>query len=118
MPLLGITYFGFDPSTIKERKKIQTIKRNLLAFKSFYFLILICFALSVCFGTFYFLCIKFKSSFIIFLIFILFQIIMNLISLIVRINNIHNFIFKIIYKDEEENNGYRHIISFYIINIY
>ena len=43
LSLLGITYFGFDPLTIKKRKKIQIIKRNLLAFKIFYFLILICF---------------------------------------------------------------------------
>jgi len=42
---------------------------------------------------------------------------MNLISLIVRINNIHNFIFKIIYKDEEEDYSYKTLICFYIINI-
>jgi len=117
LSLLGITYFGFDPSTIKERKKIQTIKSNLLAFKSFYILILILSVLTTFFGYFVFKFIEFHSSFIIFLILILFHIIMYLILLIVRINNIHNFIFKIIYKDGEEEYAYKAIICFYIINI-
>ena len=122
MPLLGITYFGFDPSTIKERKKIQIIKRNLLAFKSFYILMPICFVFLVCLGIFVFNYIEyegieFNPFYNILFILLLFQTIMNLISLILPINNIHDFIFKIIYKDEKKDNYYKVKICFYIINI-
>ena len=34
-----------------------------------------------------------------------------------RINNIHNFVYKIIYKEEQKDNGYKAIICLYIINI-
>ena len=117
LPLLGITYFGFDPSTIKERKKIQTIKSNFLAFISFYILILIFFALSFCSGIISYYNEKFNSSFIIFLILVLFQIIMHLISLIIRKNYIHNFFFKIIYNNENYDIWYSIVIYYYIINI-
>ena len=114
--MLGITYFGFDPLTIKKRKEIQTIKSNLLAFKSFYILLLIFFVLLFFSGAFDLKFKEFIPSCIIFLM-ILFHIIMYLISLIVRINYIHNFIFKIIYKDEKEDKAYKRVICFYIINI-
>jgi len=77
--LLGITYFGFEPLTIKVGKEKQTTESNLLVFKIFYILIIICFALSACFGPFIYKYIKFISSFIIFLFLILFPIIINLI---------------------------------------
>ena len=107
LSLLGITYFGFDPSTIKKRKKIETLKRNFLVFKSFFIIINI-------FHVFlYFIFIYFYGTYqneintfdIIVLILILFQIMMYIISLIVRINNIHNFIYKIIYKKKDSGYG-------------
>jgi len=115
--LFAITYFGFNPSIIKKRKKIQIIISNLLAFKSFYILILICFFFMVCSGCFAFNYKEYNSPFIIFLILILFQIIMYVISIIVRINTIHNFIFKIIYKDEEKDNSHNIEICLYILNL-
>jgi len=118
LSLLGITYFGFDPSAIKKRKEIQIIKSNLLTFKSFYILKLIFFVLSPLTGIIF--CIRsFHPATLIFLIPTLFQIIMNLISLIVRINTIHNFIFKIIYKNkgEDEDYKYKNLISIYIITL-
>ena len=115
LSLLGITYFGFDPSTIKERKQIQAIKWIFLAFLIFQILMDI---LSILNGILrsYTLCLfSFYNFLLILLILILFQIIIYLIALIMRINNIHNFIFKIIYKYEENENEYKCIICFYII---
>ena len=120
LSLLGITYFGIDPSTIKKRKKIQTIKRNVLAFKIF-FIIKIIFYFFWLFWFCIFITIDHDEEidpfFIIVLILILFEIIMNLISLILRINIIHNFIFKIIYKNEDKDYKYKFQIIFYMFNI-
>ena len=116
--LVGITYFGFDPSSIKERKKMKTIGRYLIAFKIFFILQIICFVLSTFCIIFYFICNDLNLSLISFvwaIILLIFEIIMYLISLIARIKYIHNFIFKIIYKYEENENEYKCIICFYII---
>jgi len=131
---VGITYFGFDPSSIKDRKKIKTIERNLIVFKIFFILQLICCVLSTILVISFLIMIEgriFDNNnkclffFILFLIIILiiFEITMFLFSLIVRINEIHNFIFAIIYKDKDEDeknaidneNIYKFTISLYII---
>ena len=124
--LVGITYFGFDPSSIKERKKIKTLERNLNTFKAFFILQIIFFVLStiLVFSSLLLICNRDhnnKKKCLIFIIFfakiimIIFEIIMYLISLIIRIKDIHNFIFKIIYKDEKNEKEYKGIIYFYII---
>ena len=122
--LVSISYFGFDPPSIKERKKIKTLERNLLVFKIFYILQPICFILSSILV--YSEYINFENRkclqlIIIFfkIIMIIFEMYMYLSSLIVRIKDIHNFIFGIIYEDKDkkiDNEGfYKLIISSYII---
>ena len=123
---VGITYFGFDPSSIKERKKIKTLERNLNVFKTFFILQIIFFVLSTILVFSSFLLIdkrdyNNKRKYLIFIIIpvkiiiIIFEIFMYLFSLIIRIKYIHNFIFKIIYKDEKNEKEYKGIICFYII---
>ena len=50
--LLGITYFGFDPLTIKGRKEIQAIRRSLIIKKIFSILRIVLFPISIALSIF------------------------------------------------------------------